>query len=258
MFAEIHKSLCDKLPFVLITLGESVVQHPVSRPEGFDVHQFIWIKKGSGSFRMRDESFVLGEGEGMFMRAEVPHSYSGDPFHTVWCTFTMPSRTLDYLGVGDYMSFSVPSYLNRETEQLMCFANGDSTPLSRSSAGYAYVMELFSTILTPPEKLSSRILHLLEQRYDEPLTLLDLSETFHIDRYALCRIYKQERGITVMEELNRIRIAKAKRFLKYSSDSVEEVGKMCGFESPSYFGKRFREAVGSTPAEYRKGINLKV
>ncbi|MBO5274327.1 MAG: helix-turn-helix domain-containing protein [Clostridia bacterium] len=256
MFAEIYKSLCDELPFVLVTLGESVVQHPVTRPEGFDVHQFIWIKEGRGHFSMRDESFVLGVGEGMFMRANVPHSYSGDPFHTVWCTFTMSSRTLDYIGVGEYMPFTVPAYLNRETEQLDRFATGDSTPLSRSSAGYAYVMELFSNILTPPANLSSRILHLLEQRYAEPLTLLDLSDTFHIDRYNLCRIYKRERGVTVMEDLNRIRIAKAKRFLKYSTDTVETVGKLCGFESPSYFGKRFKESVGNTPTEYRKGINL--
>ena len=66
--------------------------------------------------------------------------------------------------------------------------------------------------------------------------------------------YKKEHGITVMDDLNRIRIAKAKRFLRYGSASVAEVGKQCGFDSPSYFGKCFKEATGYTPTEYRSHL----
>jgi YesN/AraC family two-component response regulator len=167
----------------------------------------------------------------------------------------MSAQTLDYLGVGDFLRFSVPSYLDRETAHLMALANGNSTLLSRSAAGYAYVTELFSTILASTDTLSTRVLRLLEQRYAEPLTLYNIADEFHTDRFALCRAYKQERGVTVMEDLNRIRIAKAKRFLKYGADPIEKVGRMCGFDSPSYFGKRFRESVGQTPAEYRKKSN---
>ena len=112
--------------------------------------------------------------------------------------------------------------------------------------------ELFSTILSSADTLSVRVLRLLEQRYSEPLTLYDIADEFGVDRFSLCRTYKAERGVTVMEDLNRIRIAKAKRFLKYGTDPIEKVGQLCGYESASYFGKRFRESVGQTPAEYRK------
>ena len=50
MFAEIYKNRDIALPFVLTTLGESVKQLPVHRPEGFGYHQFIWVKEGSGRF----------------------------------------------------------------------------------------------------------------------------------------------------------------------------------------------------------------
>ena len=254
MFAEIHKSIYNRLPFVLTTLGEYTNQPPTNRPNGFPYHEFIWIKEGCGIFRIGGGEYLLEAGEGMFIRAGVPHSYEGKHFHTFWCTFTIPSATLDYLGVGDHLRFTVPPYLNREAEQLLSFANGDSTPLSRSAAGYSFVMELFSTILAPSDCLSTRVLHLLEQKYSEPLTLLSISEELHVDKFALCRIYKRERGVTIIEDLNRIRIAKAKHFLKYGNESVETVGRMCGFETPSYFGKRFREATGTSPAEYRKTI----
>ena len=252
MFAEIHKEIYSTLPFALATLGLNTNQRPIDRPEGFNYHQFIWVCEGCGLFQMGGERFVLEAGEGVFIRAGFPNSYEGKHFVTSWCSFTMPEDTLDYLGIGDYLRFSVPSYLDQEADQLMRLANGDSTPLSRSSAGYAFVTELFSSILNSDDSISVKALRLLEQKYSEPLTLTDIADELRVDRFLLCRVYKKERGITIMNELNRIRIAKAKRFLKHGNAPVEEVGRMCGFESPSYFGKRFREATGQTPAEYRK------
>ena len=253
MFAEIHKSAFDNLPFVLVSVAECQKQGLIDRPEGFLYHQFIWIAEGSGNFRMRNEFFHLEAGEGMFMRAGVPHCYYGDedePFHTVWCTFALSDRALDYLGVGEYLKFSVPQYLERETEQLLNIAQ-KGTPATRSAAGYSYVIELFTDLLSEKEALSVRVLRFLEQNYSLPLSLLDISEEFGVDRFSLCRIYKKDRGVTVMDDLNRIRIAKAKRFLRHSSDSISNIGKQCGFESPSYFGKCFKEATGYTPTEYR-------
>lgn len=253
MFEEIHESAFDNLPFVLVSIGECARQGRIERPQGFVYHQFIWLVEGAGTFRMRDEIFHLKAGEGMFMRAGVPHVYyaeDGEQFYTRWCTFTLSDRALDYLGVGEYFAFSIPTYLERDTEQLLEIAK-KGTPATRSAAGYAYVVELFSELLATKETLSERVLRILEQNYASPLTLLDISEELGIDRFALCRIYKQERGVTIMDDLNCIRIAKAKRYLRRGSDSVSEIGKQCGFESPSYFGKCFKAATGRTPTEYR-------
>jgi YesN/AraC family two-component response regulator len=129
---------------------------------------------------------------------------------------------------------------------------GDSAPISRSAAGYSFVIELFSAILVSDKDLSEKVLHLLEQKYNQPLTLTEIADELHVDKFYLCRKYKEDRGVTVMDDLNRIRITKAKRFLRYGSTSTKQVGKMCGFDSPSYFGKRFREATGITPAEYKR------
>lgn len=251
MFAEIHQDA--DLPFVLTTLGERL-NDSVCRPQGLRFHQFLWIKEGMGSFDIAGDRFELSAGEGIFTRAGVPHRYTGKPFHTVFCTFTMQAEALDYLGVGDSLRFLVPPNLSHETKLLLAHATGKSTLLSRSAAGYAFVTDLFTAILTEKDTLSTRVLRLLEQRFSQPLTLYDIADEVGVNRFALCRLYKQERGVTVMEDLNRIRIAKAKSFLKYGTDPVEQVGRMCGFESPGYFGKRFKEAVGRPPAEYRKSV----
>ena len=252
MFAEIHRELCGVLPFLLDTVGEHFKQDRVRRPNGFGSHHFLWVKEGEGEFWVGEECFTLRAGEGVFFRARVPHCYEGNGLHTMFCTFCMPDETLDYMGVPEWMRFTAPANLEHETALLYRFAIGNSTVLSRSAAGYSYVMELFAAILSPKDSPAVRVLHFLEQHYGDPLTLDKIAAVADMDRFAFCRYYTKERGVSVMEDLLRIRIAKAKRFLKYGSDSVELLGKMCGFESASYFAKRFRETVGCTPVEYRK------
>lgn len=251
MFHEIHKELYNILPFILTSIGGEK-QRATNRPTGFDSHHFLWVQKGSGRFCIKGETFTLNSGEGIFLREGVPHSYEGADFYTAYITFTMDTKMLDYLGAGDWFRFSVPAFLERDFLQLYRFATGNSTVLSRSSAGYSVVMDLFSTVLTTQDTPVARIGRMLECRYGEALTLDEIAAEVGMDRFSLCRYYMAERGVTVMDDLLRIRIEKAKRFLKYSTDPIKKVGQMCGFESSSYFGKRFRETVGCTPLEYRK------
>ena len=37
-----------------------------------------------------------------------------------------------------------------------------------------------------------------------------------------------------------------------ASCPIDEVGALCGYMNPSYFGKVFREETGQTPREYRE------
>jgi hypothetical protein len=211
MFAEIDKKLKNSLPFVLITVGNKLYQKPVVHTESFDYHQVIWVTRGEGVFFVRDKKYILSEGMGLFTRACVPHSYSGKSFDTSWCTFSLNDATLDFLGVADHLVFEMPPYLDRDAEQLESFANGDSTPLSRSAMGYSFVTELFSSIMAKEEQLSQKVRRMLEQRYSEPMSLSDIADEFALDKFKLCRIYKKERGVTVMDDLLKIRISKANR-----------------------------------------------
>ena len=252
VFAEINKENFEKLPFGLNTLQSTSYQPPIDRPSGFAYHQFLWVTKGHGVYRTDTETRILQSGDGVFMRAHAPHSYEGEDWCTSWCTFSMSDAALDMLQVPTYLFFRVPRTLETETQQLLRFVNSESNLFARSAAGYSYVIDLFSGILTRRASLGDRVLQILETRYSEPISLDDLSEQLGVDRFALCHLYKQERGVTIMDDLSRIRIGKAKQLLKYNVASLEEIGRLCGFSSPSYFAKRFREATGHTPTSYRQ------
>ncbi|MBR5309109.1 MAG: helix-turn-helix transcriptional regulator [Clostridia bacterium] len=251
MFAEINKNAVKSLPFVIQTLGESTPQLPINRPDGFGFHHLIWVTEGSGSFTADGRTFTLEKGEGIFTRALIPHSYHGEDFSTMWLTFTMDSPMLDFIGIGDVLRFCTPDNMTNEARHLLNFANGKSNIVSRSAAGYSFITDFFMKVLSQSTSVSDRVLDILERRYSEPLSLDDIAHELCTDKYTLCRVYKSEKGVTVMDDLFRIRISKAKRFLKISSENISDIGLMCGFENSCYFIKRFREKVGCTPAQYR-------
>lgn len=240
------------LPFELNTVSSGTKQNPIQRPEGAQWHQFIWVKAGTGTFRMRDESFQLGVGEGIFMRADVPCSYDGEGLYTAWCAFFTTDHLIEYtIGEREYLLFRVPEYLDTATEELQTLARGNTTTLALSAAGYSYVTELFAVIKRNKNSLGTRVADYLYKHYSEPLTLDLIAEAVGLDRFSLCHRFKDERGISVIAELTAIRISKAKRMLRYTQEAVESVGRLVGFESASYFAKRFGETVGCSPREYR-------
>ena len=249
------EQLSLKLPFLLNTVSESPKQQPIDRPDGAPWNQFIWIKSGKGFFTVDGDPYILSEGEGIFMRHGVQQSYSriGDTLHTKYCTFFSPDSLVDYcIGNKRYVTFEAPDFLNRETDILRKLARSNASTLELSAAGYTYVTELFSAITKNCDDIISKVCCFLEDNCAKPLTLDDIAAVAGLDRFALCRYFKKHHKRSVMDELKAIRIKKAKRLLLYSTESIGEIGRLCGFESPSYFTLRFREECGCSPAKYRE------
>lgn len=252
MFAEIDKKAFEMLPFVLSTVGKDAAQPPISRPYGCMYHEFLWVSAGCAEFTVKKERFSLPAGEGVFLRAHVPHSYRGDPLSTAWCTFIGGEGLLDYAGVGDFFRFTVPSFLPEDADALYRLASGDSTVISRADACYHLVSELLLATVAAKTTPASLARAYLERHYAEPLTLDEIAAATATDRFSLCRLYMKERGTTVMDDLLRIRIEKAKRLLRFCDDPVGQIGRSCGFSDASYFSFRFRELTGCSPKEYRR------
>lgn len=66
------------------------------------------------------------------------------------------------------------------------------------------------------------------------------------------RIFSQIYHTTPVAFLTTLRINAAKELLHADSLSIVEIAAQCGFNSASYFTKKFREETGLTPTEYKK------
>ena len=257
MFVEIRKEYLNKdrllLPFVICAFGRNQAQNAIKRDEGFVFHHALWIESGKGQVSMGGSTFTLSEGEGFFCAQGVPHSYEGidGPFNTIWITFLCDDGLMEQLKLEKWFTFKVTPLLKSFVHDFEMLFTGNSTVFNRSAAGYGWLVDWAAELREPLISTAAAVRRFLENRFQDPITLEDVGNHVKMDKYALCRYYKSECGISVMEQLKNIRLAKAKQFLRYSNYTVSEIGRMCGYESPSYFGKLFREQNGRSPKEYQ-------
>jgi AraC-like DNA-binding protein len=242
-----------RLPFLLSTVGEAIRQGPITREVGREWNQIIWIKKNSGIFTVDGHSYKLEAGQGMLMRHGYPHSYHGKDMHTGWCTFFCDESLLNYtIGDRSHIVFTVPASLEQDTAELARLARSNCSTLALSAAGYTYVTELLYAVTRDSDDVVDATRNYLKNNLTRDVSLDEIAAHIGMSKYALCHYFKQHRGCSVMEEFKQLRISHAKRLLRYSSESVEEIGKLCGYENHSYFSMRFREICGCSPSEYRK------
>ena len=242
------------LPCLLFTLNCRYVQEDIERPTGLYMHHFLWVKDGKCRLEIDGEAITLDSGQGFFCRTFVPHNYYScgkEPLQTAWFTFMGLDGVLDYYGVGKWFLFQVPEFLDRELADLNRRCTGTSTPISRSKGVYALVTDLLEYLFSRDMSLSDQVDTYLENHFTQAISLESIADTMGISRYTLCHRYNEETNSTVMDTLKKIRVAKAKQYLAGTAIPVAKVGELCGFVSPSYFGKIFRESEGCTPKEYR-------
>ena len=96
------------------------------------------------------------------------------------------------------------------------------------------------------------LIYLLENDYEESLTLDELASELSISSSALVHRFKKETGTTPMAYLTHIRTKKAADLLRQTDTSVQEIAASVGILDPNYFVKCFKKEYDMTPSAYRK------
>ena len=79
-----------------------------------------------------------------------------------------------------------------------------------------------------------------------------MARRYFMNEKYLGRLFIKECGTSYASFVNGIRIEEAKRALAESEKPVLDIALSLGYESVNYFNRRFRNAVGLSPTEYRK------
>lgn len=106
-----------------------------------------------------------------------------------------------------------------------------------------------------PSKTSERIntvLSYIEENFSEIKSIDEIAEHSYINKSYLCRLFKKETNMTVMDYLYNYRIQQACEMLTSSESSVAKVAQQCGFENTSHFIKMFKTMLDCTPGQFRK------
>lgn len=119
-----------------------------------------------------------------------------------------------------------------------------------SSLGY---QNSFS--LNDAERINSVFDYLL-QRFTEEISLQAVAAHIHMNTSAFCKFFKNRTGKTFSHILNEIRIGHACKLFIEEGLSVSQVCYSCGYNSLSYFNRKFKAITKYSPMEYRKRFYL--
>lgn len=103
-----------------------------------------------------------------------------------------------------------------------------------------------------PLYISLSAIRLDMQKHPElPRNIDTLSQQIHVSRSYLQRMYHHYFGCSVLEDLIRFRIDKAKQLLSETDLSITEISLSCGYSNYSHFVHQFKSIVNMTPSAYR-------
>lgn len=237
--------------------------------------QLMYVTYGSIKAFVDKETFILGEGDGLFVNSGVLHKFIPDGIPD--------SRFVAVNAHEKLLSGFTGSRIGRR--YVLPFMQNDSFPYCRieDTALLSEINDLFNDkpemwelelqikllqfwsdlIKSAPiaagkansSRDAERLKHMLQivsERYGEKLTLDDFSRSLHLSSAECCRLFKRQMHCTLFDFITDYRIEKSLHALQHSDTAISTIAYDCGFASTSYYIKRFREKTGMTPLEFRK------
>ncbi len=95
----------------------------------------------------------------------------------------------------------------------------------------------------------------IEENATRGITVADVMTFQQTSRVTFERQFQAAVGCTPGDYIRQIKVTKAKALLVETNQSIESIGKACGYVSPAKFSSFFKRAVGTSPASFRQSAN---
>ncbi|MFG1796443.1 helix-turn-helix domain-containing protein [Nocardia sp. NPDC049149] len=92
----------------------------------------------------------------------------------------------------------------------------------------------------------------MRERFADPITLADIAGEVHLSVYHLVRVFRKATGTTPHRFLTTLRVEAAKRLLRDTELSIDQIAPRCGFGSTGALSNAFLRHTGTRPSVYRK------
>ncbi len=149
----------------------------------------------------------------------------------------------DYFTKEEFEQF-IPSVKRISADYLHSVEN-----IMAACVGFIYLKQLINVSGTG---LWGQIDYYLERNYTRNFTLEEMAEELKVSVSSICKTAKAKSGRTLKELLSQKRIHKAKKLLKSSNYSINQIALMVGISDYNYFSRLFKRIEGLSPTLFRK------
>ena len=260
----------------------SAIRPHTSKREKLQSYLCFMVEDGEGELVYEGKKYELRSGDVVFIdcRKAYSHSTGMNPnaglWSLRWCHFYGPSMPAIYAkycergGLPVIRGADVSVDLARGADVSQYAAILTDIYTLASSSDYIRDMRIngklndLLTLLmesswhrgahtnTPKKMEISQVKSFLDEHYKEKLSLESVASHFFIDKHYLARLFKEQYGVTLVTYLQQVRITHAKRMLRFTDKSIEEIGLECGIGELNYFSRVFKKLEGVSPSEFRR------
>lgn len=233
--------------------------HPCVNNEPRDTCVIHYILEGKGIFRgislEKGQGFLICPGEIDAHRAdaEAPWRYFYISFEKQGTENLLPLLRCNEKGI---FSFAFARSLEKLIDE---YTLRGCTALAALEAQSILLRILAmhtenetNNILPLPEIHVANIKAYFDTYYMHPVTVMTAAQCEHIDAQYVYNIFMKYAGISPKNYLSEVRLRHAKRLLRESNLSVEEVGLAVGYTDGLQFSKFFSRKMKISPSAFRK------
>lgn len=250
--------------------------------------EILFIHKGSYLFEINLDNYILNEGDICILNSGELHQITGQCADAVHDAILFDPQILDFSYADEWEEHFIAPFLNQSLicknilhpmdagyPEIEIVVRKLMDQALRQDRGWyvkskLLILELFHLLtgcemLLPAKDVMSAadsrkigrykmIISYIEKHYSDPISLQQLADTIPCNSQYLCRTFREISGISPIQYLISYRLEKACSLLSQTAQPVTEIALDCGFENISYFIRKFKEAKGCTPKEYRRQI----
>ena len=270
-----------------IPIRVTIAQHDTSKPNLYHTHsfyEFVYIDSGFSTHFYNQTTTLLTPGDVFGMRPGDVHGYVY-PKNTILynCLFNLEALGNDLdeikklpglqqildsdsnpvwqrIRLGPAVRKDAISYLERmrvECEQrqpgweiklkgllmefLVLFSRSFQEQCNKYEAGeYRYTQYMY------------KALEYIEEYYTESILVEEIAAFIGLSTDYFSRMFKQYTGLTPVEYIRYIRLAKAAELLQQPDISIADVAMKVGFEDQGYFSRQFKQVIGVSPSTFQR------
>lgn len=227
-----------------------------------DFNDMIYVAEGKMYVTEYGIDYEIGAGELLFLKNGLRHFGKREtPRGTRWVYihFYLPDEIGGEIVYLPKKICGLSGSVIEEKLYKLCeiFHSSDKMRKHRTNAlFYDILLDICSE---PPksESISDKICAFLDTQADKNFSKALISEHFYLSYSRLSAKYKQEKGISMGQYHNAVRMEKACNLLRSTLMSVGEISDLLGFADMLYFSKKFRAYAGVSPSEYRRRVQSK-
>ncbi len=101
------------------------------------------------------------------------------------------------------------------------------------------------------DDIFGRLQKYIEEHFMDKLTLNQIANEIHANGSYLSRLYKMKTGYNLFDEINKMKLEKAKEYI-CQGNKIYEAAQKVGYDDVSYFSRVFRKYEGCSPREYER------